>query len=188
MSSIEDALALVPVAVATAGGCWRLGKHIRSPSKIQKICVLLPDKCGKTHLCRVLGASDKVLVDCGEFARVFDKDKLLSEVEGDRTLADAVSDGLLDDVYEYVRKLVKRSKKKSAIFLSSNVEWALKKFKPDAVYALVPSAEFSREIEGCEPSRSRMLHALPREAVKTFSSWEHLEGMLRVKFSIEEPV
>jgi len=188
MASIEDALALVPVAVATAGGCWRLGKHIRSPSKIQKICVLLPDKCGKTHLCRVLGASDKVLVDCGVFAKVFDKDKLLSEVEGDKTLADAVSDGLLDDVYDYVRKLVKRSKKKSALFLSSNVEWSLKRFKPDAVFALVPSADFAKEIEGCEPSRSRMLHALPREAVKTFSSWEHLEGMLRVKFQIEEPV
>lgn len=188
MSAIEDALALVPIAVATAGGCWRIGRRIRPPSKIQKICVLLPDKCGKTHLARVLGASDKVLVDCGEFAKVFDKEELLPKLGDDRTLADAVSDGLLDDVYEYVRKLVKRSKKKTAIFLTSNVEWAMKKFKSDAVYALVPSCEFASTIEGCEPSRSRLLHALPREAVKTFSSWEHLEGMLRVKFGIEEPV
>lgn len=188
MSAIENAVALVPVAVATAGGCWRIGRAIRPPSKIQKICVLLPDKCGKTTLCRVLGASDKVLVDCGEFAKVFDKDELLAKLGEDRTLADAVSDGLLDEVYEYVRKLVKSSGKKKAIFLTSNVEWAMKKFKGDAVYALVPACEFASTLEGCEPSRSRMLHALPSEVVKTFSSWEELEGLLRTKFGIQHSV
>ena len=185
---MEEAVSLVPIASAIAGGCLSIGRKVRSPSQIQKICIILPDKCGKTSLCKVLGARDKVLVDCGEFAKIFDKEKMLPLLSEDKTLADAVNDGLLDEVYEYVRKLVKRSGKKKALFFTSNVEWAVKKFKPDAVYALVPSREFVSKCPGCEPSRSLILHTLPSEVVKTFNSWEELEAMLRLKFSIQHSV
>lgn len=184
MSALEDVATIVPLAVATAGSCWRLGKRIRSPSKIQKIAVVIPDKAGKTTLCRTLGSHDKVLVDCGEVSKVFDKDGMVERVGEDTTLVDAVYDGLLDECYEFVRKLIKTSKKKQGIFFTSNVAWCLKRFKPDSIFCLVPSHDFLKSLPGCEVSRSRILSHLPPEVVKTYSSFEELEALLRTRFNI----
>lgn len=185
--SLETAIALSPLAMAGLNQCVNWG--IRKVSKIKKICVILPEKCGKTHLANALtGSHQTFLVDTDEFCVHFDNEHIIEKLTNDLTLRGALKSEILNKTYERIRKILKKDKGKRAIFLTSDYEWALSKFKKDAIFCLVPCSEFVGDCPGCEPSRSRILHELPKEVVKTFSSWEDLETILRVKFQLQNPV
>lgn len=185
--AMETALALSPLAMAGFSQCVNWG--IRKVSKIKKICVILPEKCGKSTLANALtGSHNKFLVDTDEFSVHFDTDHILEKLSKDLTLTEALKSEVHNKTYDYIRNVLKKNKHKQAIFLTSDYQWALTKFKKDAIFCLVPCSEFVKECPGCEPSRSRILHELPKEVVKTFSSWEDLETIVRVKFQLQNPV
>ena len=193
-ASLETASILVPIAVSMGISCFNFG--VRQLAKIQKICLVLPKKCGKSHLCRHLAGNEKiVLVDTDEFGKAFsspDKRELLEVVRADKTLYAAMSHSVYDKAYDYVRDLCKKDKSKKAIFLTSDINWAMGRFKTDAIFCLVPSSEFIRSLEmspeekeELEHSRAYILHKLPAQAVKVYSGYSDLEALIRVRFDIQ---
>jgi hypothetical protein len=193
MSVATTASILVPLAVSAGVKCIHWG--IRSADKIQKLCVILPRKCGKSWLAQHLSGNEKiVIVDTDSFAEAFADDakrRLMDCVRGDPTLHQAVAHSEYDKAMKYVKEVISSDKSKKALFLTSDVQWAMKTFKKDATFCLCPSTDFVKDLvmedadkDALERSRSMILHKLPSECVKVYGSYEELEGILRIKFDI----
>lgn len=193
MSVVTAATILVPLAFSVGARCIHWG--VRSVDRIQKICLILPRKCGKSWLCQHLSGNDKmVLVDTDSFADAFaddSKKRIIEAVKGDPTLHQALAHAEYDKCLKYVKDIIGKDKSKKALFLTSDVQWALKTFKLDAIFCMCPSTDFVKESEleegekeALERSRSMILHKLPAEAVKVYGSFEELEAILRLKFDI----
>lgn len=193
MSVATTASILVPLAVSAGVKCVQWG--IRNSDKIQKVCVILPKKCGKTWLSQHLSGNEKViLVDTDSFAEAFadeTKRRLIESVRADPTLFQAVAHSEYDRCLKYIKDIVGKDKSKKALFLTSDVQWALKSFKKDAIFCLCPSSDFIKDLgleeadkDTLERSRAFILHKLPADVVKVYGSYEELEGILRLKFDI----
>lgn len=193
MSVVTAATILVPLAMSVAGKCFMWGSRIRDVHQIKKVCIICPRKCGKSWLASHLSGNERViLVDTDEFAKAFmdeGRRSILASVSADPTLHQALSHAEYDRCLEHVKELLKASKDKRAVFLTSDPQWALKTFKKDAIFSVVPSSDFMKEmpIEGedkelLERSRALILHKLPAEVVKVYGSYEELEAILRLKF------
>jgi hypothetical protein len=193
MSITTTASILVPLAVSGAVKC--ISWSVRNTEKIKKVCIILPRKTGKSWLSQHLSGNDKIiLVDTDAFSEAFADDlkrRLMDSVKADPTLYQAVSHSEYDKVMKYVKDIIGKDKTKKALFLTSDVAYALKTFKKDAIFSLVPSTDFVKDMtlteedkDILERSRSMILHKLPAEVVKVYGSYEELEAILRLKFDI----
>lgn len=182
-----EAAIILPIAASGLNSCVRWG--IRKLNKIQKICIILPKECGKSTLCsKLCGDPKKLLIDCDKFSEPFDTDNILRHTETNPALQIAIRGSVLDKVYDYVRSTIRGNKSQKALFFTSDYQWALKRFKKDSIFVLVPSKDFNEQLsEKALSDRASILYEFDKKQIHTFSTWAELEAIISTKFGLQHP-
>lgn len=194
------AVGLVPIAYYLGNGCLN---RVRSVNTIKKNVICLPSKSGKTSLAKSLVSNKNVLlIDLDEFIKTVNEPSLLEKVEeakkeGNTGLYSILYSKCSDEALNFVKKELKKDKNLRAIFLTSDFNWSLKRFKKDQIYVSIPSAKLHKEIVDNAPEgeketirnhRLEFIHQLPFESVRTYNSFQELENLVRERFDIQHKI
>jgi len=189
---------LVPLALHLGSSVSCLGHRLRSPTRIQKHCLVVPHKGGKSYLHDKLQSQRSVLVvDVDEHIRlgceagkVLKMEKArIDSIEHDMEYVE-----LANEVLAQIKVRLAHNKKLRVLFLTSSLAWA-NQFKKDAVYIASPDSEFwddilkGEEDEGkrdvLRKARDIFIKSVPdARAISTYNSLKELERMVRARFGI----
>lgn len=197
LSSAEVISALTPLALYVGQKC--LGR-IRDARKIQKHCLVIPHRCGKTRLAEALENQSQILViDVDEYMPSVVEQKELGRLLNSKVGSfhwDLDYSELADEVLADIKKRLKHHKKLRVLFLTSSFKWAVQSFRKDAVYCVSPDSKYFEELleneedEGKKleitKARQNMINSVPdKKAIKTYSDFKQLEEMVRQRLNIQ---
>ena len=191
-------ITLTPLALHLASTIGCFGRRVRSPTKIQKHCLVVPHKGGKTYLHEKLQSQRSVLVvDVDEHIRLgCDAGKVLKM---ERSRIDTIEHDmeyveLANEVLAEIKTRLQHNKKLRVLFLTSSLAWA-NQFKKDALYIASPDSEFWDSILKAEENEEKrdvlrkardiFIKTVPdARAISTYNSLKELERMVRQRFGI----
>jgi len=199
-AAISAGTTLLPIAYYVGKGCFG---RIRNAKDIKKNIICLPSKSGKSSLAKSLVSNKNfLLIDLDEFIKSVNDKELLEKIQKakedqDTGLYHILYGKAADTALDFVKKESAKEKNLRCIFLTSEYDWSMKRFKRDAVYVAIPSRNLHKEIlesspkdqrEQIEKDRMEFINRLPYDAVKTYNSFGELETMVRSRFDIQHRI
>jgi hypothetical protein len=196
---------LLPVAyyLASSGCLPRMFSRIRKVGDVRKNVICLPMKGGKSTLSKSLVSNkNMLLIDLDEFIKTVNDAELLAKIAEAKASEDTGLYHILysmaaDKALDFVKKQTKADSRLKCVFLTSDFEWSMRRFKHDALYVAIPSHNLHNQIlesaskeqrESIQRARTDFINRLPFESVKTYNSFGELESMIRARFDIQHKI
>jgi hypothetical protein len=198
MTVLSGVSMLSPIAMYVGRSCLT---RIRNPLRIQKHCLLIPPKSGKSYLKNMLSKQKKIMViDLDEFLHASNENKNSDLKRIEEALKnkswmeyELYYKNAADNVFKFIKEQIKSNSKLKVLFITSSYAFS-SAFRPDAVVATAPDVEFFEKlIEGLTPEeqmvakerRTNFLEALPdKNACSLYHSLDELEKAVRSRFSL----
>lgn len=173
---------LLPIAYYAVQGWFNRPRNVRN---VKKNVICLPSKSGKTSLAKSLVSNkNMMLIDLDEFIKTVNEPELLDKIDDAKAnnntgLYSILYGSAADKALDFVKTEIKKDPKLRCIFLTSDFDWSVKRFKSDQIYVAIPSQNLHKSILEAAPKEEReaiashrldFIQRLPFESVKTYNS------------------
>ena len=204
---MELAVSASSISASLVAIGWYTGNclaKMKQPHKVQKACLVLPRKAGKSSLVKhFLGNNpDFMLIDLDAIVKTHpdsnqDFLKKLDEAEanGDHSTHRLLSEDLYKKVYEKIKHSWLSNKKRRLLCLTSSLELAKELFKQSSIFVAMPSKKLFDELvdkevdvrvqELMRNSRTNVISQLQPNNMFIYDKFDELYSEVQNRFKVQ---
>jgi len=204
---MELAVSASSISASLVAIGWYTGNclaKMKQPHKVQKACLVLPRKAGKSSLVKhFLGNNpDFMLIDLDAIVKTHpdsnqDFLKKLDEAEanGDHSTHRLLSEDLYKKVYEKIKQSWLSNKKRRLLCLTSSLELAKELFKQSSIFVAMPSKKLFDELvdkevdvrvqELMRNSRTNVISQLQPNNMFIYDKFDELYSEVQNRFKVQ---